>query len=268
MEAKSAKETRYALITGATSGIGKAVAERLGCAGYDVGILAENPALVQETASELRTQRICAFPFPADLSKPEQVRGLIDRFEAEIGPLEVLVNNAGIGLQAATLEIREEDMRLLFEVNFFAMVTLSRDAFRHMAARRHGHILNVSSCAARRGLPGMSLYASTKAAMHAFSQALRVDGRVAGVHVTEILPMSVHTPFFENARNRSGKPYAGSGYLSVTPERVAELIEKALHRPRPEIYTSRLARFALALDGFTPGLLDAILTSQQKKTGS
>ena len=251
------------LITGATSGIGRACAFRFGRAGFEVGVLAERPEQVYETVLALRKARICAFPVVADMSKPECVRGLIDGLEEECGPIDVLVNSAGIGLQATALEITEEDMRVLLEVNYCSMVSLSRDVYRHMSVRGSGHIINISSCAARRGLPGMSTYASTKAAMHVFTQALRVEGMGCGVKVTEVLPMTVQTPFFDNARNRSANEYEASGF-SVTPERVADLVWRAYLRPVPEVYTSALSRVVLAIDGAWPGLLDRIVARRRR----
>jgi short-subunit dehydrogenase len=252
------------LITGATSGIGLATAERFASEGYEVGILAENAEQVEAVVSKIRGDGGRAFPVHADLSKQEQVTGLIDRLEDEGFHLDILVNNAGIGLQADVLETRDSDLRLLFEVNFFAMATLSRDALLRMSERRSGHIINVSSAAARRALPGMSTYACTKAAMHVFSQALRIEGKAAGVSVTELLPMSVKTPFFSNAHNRSGQSYEVSSF-SVSPETVADYIWKSVRRPRPEIYTSKLSRLVLALDAINPRWLDAILFARRRR---
>src|SRR5207248_3034316 len=116
-----------------------------------------------------------------------------------------------------------------------------------------------------RALPGMGIYASTKAAMHAFTQALRVEAKPCGVHVVEILPMSVRTPFFKNALNRSAGAYE-SGSFITTPEQIAQRILKAIRRPVPEIYTSTLARIVLALDAFSPRLFDAILFAQRRKS--
>jgi short-subunit dehydrogenase len=255
---------RRVLITGATSGIGRAAADRFAREGYEVAILAEDPEQVEKTVCEIRAAGGNAIGVCADLSKPEQVQGLIGRLEESGFRLDILVNNAGIGLQADILETRDSDLRLLFEVNFFAMMTLSRDALRSMATRRRGHIINVSSAAARRALPGMSTYACTKAAMHVFSQALRVEGKGCGVSVTELLPMSVRTPFFQNAKNRSGKSYAAPSF-SVTPEVIAAQIWRAVRRPVPEIYTSQLARLVLALDGINPRWLESILFRRRRK---
>jgi short-subunit dehydrogenase len=248
-----------AVITGGTSGIGLATAELFARKGVEVGVLSENFDHIERAVRTIRNEGGRAFPLHVDLSVPDQAREVMSKIESEHGPVDLLINNAGIGLQADIPEVTERDLRLLFEVNFIAMALLSRDAFRLMAERGYGQIVNVSSAAARRTLPGLSVYGSTKAAMHAFTQALRVEGRRAGIRVTEILPMSVRTPFFENAHNRSERSYA-VGSFSTTPERLAQKIYDATRKPVPEVYTSGLARIVLGLDACFPKIMDAILT--------
>ena len=253
-----------ALITGSTSGIGLAVAERLGRERIQVGNLSFDQAEVEATVAALRNKGIDAFPVTADLSQPDDVTGLLARIEERHGPIDILVNSAGIGLQASVPEIRDEDMRRLFEVNFFAMVTLCRDALVSMAFRGRGHIINVSSASARRALPGLAIYAASKAAMHAFSQALRVEAKPHGVYVTELLPMSVRTPFFANAQNRSNRSYEVGGF-ATSPEHVAERVWRAIRHPVPEVYTSTLSRLVLALDAIDPRLFEAILAAHERR---
>lgn len=253
-----------ALITGATAGIGRATAELLASKGVAVGILAERPAEVDETVAAIRHAGGTAVPVYADLTRREDLTGLIDRLEADGFTIDALVNNAGIGLQADILDTREEDLRRLFEVNYFAAFLLSRDALRHMARRGHGHIVNISSASARRSLPGMSVYASTKAAMHSFSQALRIEAGTSGVYVTELLPMSVRTRFFDSATNRAKKPYA-PGWKAHTPEEIAAEVLRALRYPVREVYSSTLARFVLGIADLFPTIADAILLSRRKK---
>ena len=250
------------LITGATSGIGLAAARRFADGGYEVGILSENAEAVAKVVQELVVGGKLAFGITANLSKHAEVSGLFDRVEADHGTINVLVNNAGIGLQGDIVETSEADLRRLFEVNFFAMAALSQDALRAMTIRKSGYIINVSSAAARRALPGLSAYSSTKAAMHAFSQALRIEGKCVGVHVSELLPMSVKTPFFENAQNKSDKAYEVPS-LSTTPERVANQIFRAASRQGAELYTSLLSRIALAIDGLVPSVFERILVSHR-----
>ena len=254
-----------ALITGATSGIGRAAAELFAHEGCEVAVLAECPEAVEETVLAIRASGGRAIPVVANLSRHEEVLGAVDRLEESGFHLDILVNNAGIGLQADILETTDADFRLLFEINFFAMTSLSREALRHMGSRGSGSIINVGSAAGRRALPGMGTYACTKAAMHVFSQALRVEGKAHGVHVTELLPMSVTTPFFANARNKSHAVYE-VGSFSTTPEAVAQKILKAVHRPAPEVYTSTLSRIALALIAINPRWFDAILVRMRRRT--
>ena len=256
---------RRALVTGATSGIGRATAELFAREGCEVAVLAEDEDAVMETVRTIELDGGKAYPVVVDLTHQEDVARVIGRLEADGFALDILVNNAGIGLQADILEACDSDYRLLFEINFFAMATLSRDALRHMAARGSGSIINVGSAAGRRALPGMSTYACTKAAMHVFSQALRVEAKHLGIEVTELLPMSVQTPFFANAHNRSSSPYEVGGF-STTPEKVARKILKAVHRPAPEVYTSTLSRIALALTGINPRWFDAILIRMRRKS--
>jgi len=257
-------ELPRALITGATAGIGRATAELFARNGIEVGVLAEIPGEVEATVESLRAAGGRAFAVHADLSRRPDVTGLIDRLESEGHSLDILVNNAGIGLQADVLETTDEDLRRLFEVNYFAALILSRDALRHMASRGKGHLINVSSASARRAVPGLAVYASTKAAMHALSQALRIEGREHGVHVTEVLPMSVRTRFFDSATNRASKTYAPGRWVA-TPEAVAARIMYAVRRPVPEVYTSTFARFVLAVDAAAPMLMDAILVARRRR---
>jgi short-subunit dehydrogenase len=256
-----------ALVTGGSSGIGRATAELLASKGIDVGVLAHDALGVDDVVRGITEEGGSAFGLCVDLAIQQNVVGLYDRIEAERGPIDILVNVAGIGLQADVVETRIEDLNRLFAVNFFAAAILSGDAMKSMPSRGGGNIISVSSASARRALPGMSTYSSTKAALHAFSQALRIEGNDLGVHVTEVLPMSVKTPFFESAVNRSTMPYKSEGValMTSTPEDVAACVWRAIRRPVAEIYTSRLARFVLALDAAIPSVFDKVLVSVRRK---
>ena len=129
-------QNKRILITGASSGIGEAVAREFARQGAEVVVVSERTEELNAVAQSIREAGGRAAVFVVDLSKPAQVQGLIARIEAEVGALDVLVNNAGIGLGATIMETRQDQMRLLFEVNFFALADLCRQALTVMAARR------------------------------------------------------------------------------------------------------------------------------------
>lgn len=248
---------RRALVTGASSGIGLATARRLAQSGAEVVLLAEVEA-VRAAAREVAVLGRPTTSLVADLSRPEEVAGLFGRVEEQAGPVDILINNAGVGLHASVLEAQPADLRWILEVNFFAAATLCRDALSAMAARGRGSIINVSSAAARRGLAGMSAYTASKHALHGFTQSLRQEALPLGIHVSEVLPISVRTRFFDAAKNRAQTRYVPRGWVQ-TPEHVAKIIVHCLRRPRPEVHTSALTRLALVLDAAFPELADWIL---------
>jgi short-subunit dehydrogenase len=202
-----------------------------------------------------------------DLSQRQEVEPLVERVEREAGPIDLLVNVAGIGLHASVLQMTPDDLRCLFEVNFFAAAALCREALRAMSVRRRGHIINVSSAAARRGLPGLSAYAATKAALHTFTQTLRLEARHQGVAVTEVLPISTSTGFFRAATNRAARPYTPAGWVQ-TPEYVAERIVACARRPVAELHTMALLRPLFALEALAPNLVERLAVwFYQRRTG-
>jgi uncharacterized protein len=247
-------------VTGASSGIGEVTAKMFAEQGAAVVVVSEQENDLNRVVEEIRQTGGKAVAIVADFSKPEQVEGLIARAEQEIGPLDVLVNNAGLGLGATILETKPEQLRFLFEVNFFALTSLCRQALEVMTPRRRGHIINVSSATGRFGSPKVSAYSATKGAVHTFTQALRIEASVAGVHVTEVLPISVRTKFFDNVEGEKYKP-AG---IVLTAETVACSIVRCAQSPRPkaEVLPYRLVSLVFVLDALFPGLIARIAASK------
>jgi NAD(P)-dependent dehydrogenase (short-subunit alcohol dehydrogenase family) len=235
------------LITGASSGIGLAIAFRLSQAGYRPLMLSFDEAELEVACGKVPgSQRVLC-----DLALPEQVSGLLANLEALHGPIDVLINNAGIGHHGPVLDTSDEVFRRLMEVNFLAPVSLCRQALQLMGPRGHGQILNLTSASARRPLARMGAYASSKAALHGFTQTLRMEAAPSGVRVLELLPISVSTPFFERASNTSGSDYRPRG-LCQTPEQLAEMTWQCLRSNRPETVSHGPTGWALGLDGLFP----------------
>jgi short-subunit dehydrogenase len=253
-----------ALITGGSSGIGAVTAKAFASAGIGVFLVSENGAALDATAAEIRASGGAADVCVADFSKPEQVEGLLARLEAEFGQIDILINNAGVGLSASAAETKPEDLRFLFEVNFFALASLCRQALTIMGARQTGRIINVSSAAGRLGSSGVSAYSATKGAVHAYSQAIRPEAAHVGVCVTEVLPISVKTPFFDSAR---GEKYQPQGIV-ITPEQVAQAILRVATMPRPpaEMLPYRPIKLGFLVESLMPNIFARFMARQYQRS--
>lgn len=244
-----------ALITGASSGIGLALAEKCLSRYSRVLLLSFDAPELEAACLKLGSR---AHPVVCDLAHPPQVEGLLERLESEHGPLELLVNNAGIGHHGEIADLQDEVLRHLMEVNFFAPLSLCRQALRLMTPRRQGAIVNLTSASARRPLARMGAYGSSKAALHGFTQVLRLEASAHGIQVCEVLPISVATPFFERATNTSTRGYRARG-LVQTPEFVADCVLRCLDRGIAEMVTHAPTGWALGLDGLFPNLVARLL---------
>ncbi len=260
MELKNA----LVVITGASSGIGEAAAYAFAKKGARLALVSNHRPDLERVRDALREAGVTASDYLVELGKSEEVAGLIARIEGDLGAVDVLVNNAGIGLGASVLNTDESKLRLLFEVNFFALASLCKQALSGMSGRRRGVIINVSSAAGQLGSPGVSAYSATKGACHAYTQALRMEAKAYGVFVSEVLPISVKTKFFHHAE---GKKYEPSGVV-LTSEKVADSLVRcaASRRPRAEILPFRPVRLAFLAETALPGLLDTVLVRNYKKS--
>lgn len=219
-----------ALITGATSGIGKAVARELARRGYDLLIASRNRDKMKQTAAELSGEfAVKVHIRQADLSRPGTPAKLHAYCRENIGPVDILVNNSGIGLEALhQVDQPLEEVRTLFQLNCNAVLELSTLFGHDMKERGAGYILNVASTAAFQPMPFAALYGASKAFVLSLSEAMFVEMRPFGVGVTAVCPGITDTAFFKH-----GKPNVpGILYRLISPEQVARRALKALFRRR------------------------------------
>lgn len=184
---------RVAVVTGGTSGIGKATALALKDAGYTVYELSRRA----EGVEGLRH-------IAADVTDEEAVRSAVAQIAAEAGHIDVLVNNAGFGISGAIEFTETADARKLFDVNFFGMVNMNRAVVPLMRAAGRGRIVNLSSVAAPVPIPFQAYYSATKAAVNAYTMALANELRPFGVTVCAVMPGDIHTGFTA-ARKKVGE---------------------------------------------------------------
>ncbi len=215
-----------ALVTGASLGIGRATAIALGRAGYRVGLCARNPGRVEAVVAELRKDGIEAVGVPADVGHPDQVSRALERITGELGPIDVLVNNAGVMIARPFEELTLEDWDATMATNLRGLFLMTRAVLPPMRARGRGAIVNVASLAARNGFAGGSAYVASKHAVLGFGRALMLELRKEGIRVVTLCPGSVDTGMLRDQPMLKSDPAR-----ILQPEDVADTILHCLRLP-------------------------------------
>jgi NADP-dependent 3-hydroxy acid dehydrogenase YdfG len=195
-----------ALVTGASAGIGRATAVALGRAGYAVGVCARRREPLDQLLDELRAEGIAAAGRPCDVASPGDVAALVEHIEDTLGPIAVLVNNAGIGIVKPFDELTLEEWDRTFATNVRSLYVVTHAVLPGMRARRDGFIVNVASLAGRSGFKGGTAYASSKHAVMGFSSSLMHEVRQEGVRVLAVCPGSVDTSLRREQEMLGGTP--------------------------------------------------------------
>lgn len=181
------------LVTGASSGIGAALAQEFARRGADVGICARRPERLGETLQRCRSHSPRSWMRVADLTDPSAVDGLLEAATAEMGGIDILVNNAGMPMRRHVTRLDPGTVERVMALNYLTPVRLTLAVLPSMLTRRSGRIVNISSVAATLSSPGESAYDASKAALSAFSEAMAVDLWGTGVKVTVVYPGLVDT---------------------------------------------------------------------------
>lgn len=217
---------QVALVTGATEGIGRAIAFALGAEGYAVGICARTAGSVADTVQALEAQGYRAAGAAADVSDPDQVQAMVGAIVDALGPVDVLVNNAGIGRLRPFSELTLDDWDRTMAVNLRSLYLVTREVLPGMRQRRDGAIVNIASLAGRNPVVGGTAYAASKHAVLGFSKSLMMEVRQDDVRVVAVCPGSVATGF---GKDRTVPRISKSGVLES--EDVADVVVAALRLP-------------------------------------
>jgi clavulanate-9-aldehyde reductase len=220
---------KTAIVTGASSGIGEATARLLASAGCNVVLAARREDRLNALAAELGEGALAT---PTDVTDPAACAALVARAVERFGSLEILVNNAGLGLYGSVVEGDPEDWRKMFGVNVLGVLYTTRAAVRHMLARGSGDVVFVSSLAGRR-VPAAdgTVYAATKYAITAVAEGLRMDVHDRGIRVINVEPGLVRTEFPENSYPDAEEYYAQKGFVPLEAEDVAAAVVYAVSQP-------------------------------------
>lgn len=186
-----------ALITGATEGIGRAIAFALGRAGYAVGVCARTPSRLRALLDDLAAEKITAAGHPSDVGVAADV-GAFLAATAALGPVDVLVNNAGVAILKPFDQMTLDEWDTTMATNLRSMYLVTHAVLPAMRTRKRGTIVNISSLAGRNGFAGGTAYCASKHAVLGFSRALMMEVRKEGVRVIAICPGSVDTPLIRN----------------------------------------------------------------------
>jgi len=232
---------KAALVTGASSGIGRATAIALSRRGVRVHATGRN-----QQALEALAEACGAAVLAADLSDPQN----IDRLADWAGPVDVLVNNAGFGWAGPFTKMDTGTVQELIDVDLAAPIRLSALLVPGMVDRGLGHVVNVASIAGHVGVRFEAVYSATKAGLIGFSESLRYELVGSGVTVSVVSPGAVRTPFFE----REGRRYDRAFPRPMGPERVARAIVRAIEGDRAQVFVPRWMGFPAWLHGAWPGL--------------
>lgn len=247
------------LVTGASSGIGAALAERLATQGAVVGLVARREAELAAVLERCRIHSPDSTMWSVDLADLTAVDALAHDVVASFGPVDVLVNNAGMPKRKGVLDIDADTVERVMHLNYLSPVRLTLGVLRHMVERGSGLIVNVSSVAATLSSPGEGAYDASKAALAVFSEAMAIDLWDTGVKVTTVYPGVVDTPLFAIPDNDPLPP-------DITPIPVEEFLDGLLagiEGDQREIYVPAWFKDVVKhkvndLDGFLAGSADYV----------
>jgi NAD(P)-dependent dehydrogenase (short-subunit alcohol dehydrogenase family) len=213
---------RAALITGGSSGIGLAIARALGKDGYGVTVAARRPEKLEAAADELRKEGLDVNSVAANMTDEDAVAGIFASHKERFGRLDVMVNNAGVGIGEAMHELTTKYVDMQLGVNLRAVIIGTREALPLLreAGAQHGKalIVNTASIAGKSGQPWLSVYSATKAAVIGFSEATQKEVASDGIQVTALCPGFVDTPMTEYVRGQVGQEDM------IMPEDIAEAV--------------------------------------------
>ncbi len=255
---------RRMVITGASGGIGRALAGQAARAGARLVLAARSADRLDELARSLTASGALAVPVAADVAEEADRRRILDAAVARLGGLDVLVNNAGVGAWGHFATSSEEILRRVMEVNFFAPAELTRLAVPLLERGVQPAVVNVASMCGRRGIPAWPEYSASKFALCGLTEALRAEMARFDIDVLLIVPGLTRSDMSNHLLRNEGREaidFAGG----MDPEAVAARILDALRRNRAETVLGREARWMLRMNRFLPGLVDRLIRRRVRR---
>ncbi|GAB4443593.1 MAG: SDR family oxidoreductase [Anaerolineae bacterium] len=249
---------RVVILTGASRGIGLATAHVLARAGCRLALAGRDQHALLDLADELDANGYTAIAVPTDMSNTRQAAALARITAQAFGAIDVVINNAGLGVRDDVENIREEQARLVMDINYFGPVALIQGALPHLRANPNGGlIINISSIVGRRAMPGIAGYCASKAALERMAESLRLELKADNIRVSTVYPGVTATSF--NANSLGGSQPGRGRIAGVPPERVARAILKTIRREPRDKFITLFDRAFVTAAGLSPRLMDWLL---------
>jgi 3-oxoacyl-[acyl-carrier protein] reductase len=210
---------KNAIVTGAGKGIGRAVAKALAETGVNVGLMARTSSDLEALAQEIKPTGVKIAVAQADVADIKEVNNAIDKLKAELGPIDILINNAGIASFGKFLELEPATWEQIIKVNLLGTYYVTRAVLPEMIERQTGDIINISSTAGQKGAPVTSAYSASKFGLLGLTESLMQEVRKHNIRVTALTPSTVATELAKELKLTDGNPDK-----VMQPEDVAELI--------------------------------------------
>ena len=228
---------RIGILTGASRGLGVEIARALAAKGVDLALAARGEEGLKHTAAHLEQLGVRTITVPTDVTRTEDLERLVTRTSDELGPPDLLVNNAGIETIAPFADFDMDRMETIVATNLTAAMKLTRLVLPGMIERRRGHVLNISSASGKTGVPYYSVYGATKHALVGFSWSLRTEVAEHGVGVSVVCPGFVSDAGMYADRSNNAKP--PRSMATVTPHKVAAAAVRAIEKDKAEVVVAR-----------------------------
>ncbi len=252
------------LITGASSGIGRCLAQEAAREGARLALVARSADKLHELAGSLTAEGAEALAVPADITSEQDRQHILTAVQERFGGLDVLINNAGIGSWCHFAESSEDILRQIMEVNFFAPAELIRQSIPVLRQGRSPAIVNVAYMCGRRGIPAWSEYSASKFALCGLTEALRGEMVRFAIDILLIVPGLTRSDLWEHLLRNTGR-YRLDVKKGMPPEKVAHGILHALKKNRTETVLGWDARWMLRVNRFLPRLVDALLARKIRR---
>jgi NAD(P)-dependent dehydrogenase (short-subunit alcohol dehydrogenase family) len=255
---------RVAAITGASSGIGLAIARHLARDGVAVLLGARREERLDDAVREIRAAGGRAESIVMDVTVEEDVNRFVGHARTAFGRLDIMVCNAGFGYYGTVEQTPPDAMRRMMDVNFMGTFLGTRAALPLFRAQGSGHLILISSIVGRRGIPEMSGYSATKAAQAGFAESLRSEFAGTGIFVSAVYPVSTDTEFRYAMERDFGHSVSGVGPKQSMDE-VARAVVACVRRPVPEVYPHRMSRGLAVLNVIAPGYADRMVRKYSRR---